>query len=315
MEKIIEMERRTLILRKVPPTTTAITILKDLQRQFNRPLADTIEAVVREPLDRRRFYVRFNSMDVKRECARQGFTIGDIQIPPQRSDIQGLIPDVPHYLDREDMVSILSRFGEVIKGEFDCFEDTNVRCGVFRFEMNLHPNHRLPSNLQILSDSFHIHCKDDLMQCGYCDKYGHRAIHCMRKKEDLERKAEKELAAQINNNLLTTDVAMDQGDADQAADTVLPTIISSSPQTQQANTPQVHSVVASNTPTTQFLPTQVLHSVMTASTSSTPVPTQHAQPPTQEVTFVSGGNLDTLTKESYPTPVQTNQLNTEDTVF
>ena len=201
MAKICEMERRTLVLRKVPPSTTTISILRDLKEQFTRPLGQVVEAVSREPLDRRRFYVRFHTVELKRECAKQGFEIGDIKIPPQLSDVQGHIPDVPHYLDRQDLVSFLSRYGDVVKGDFDKFEETDIRCGVFRFEMNLHPNSKLPGTVHINSDSFTILCKDDMLQCAYCDKYGHRAVHCLKKKEDLTKKTQKELAAQMSNYL------------------------------------------------------------------------------------------------------------------
>ena len=57
MEVFNEMERRTQVLRKVPPTTTTVSILNDLKAQSSLPLNDVIEAVVQEPLDRRRFYI------------------------------------------------------------------------------------------------------------------------------------------------------------------------------------------------------------------------------------------------------------------
>ena len=199
--RIHDTERRTLVLRKVSPTTTPTSILKDLQAQCKQPLGNVVESVVRESLDRRRFYLRFHSVELKRKCAMQGFTIGDVKIPPQLADVQGSIPDVPHYLDREDVIKILSRFGDVVNGDFVRFEETNIRCGKFTFELNLHENKKLPSTIYIMNDSFTINCKDDLQQCAYCDKYGHIARFCLKKREDTTKRAKEKLDQQALQEL------------------------------------------------------------------------------------------------------------------
>ena len=309
MQKICEMERRTLVLRKVPPTTTTVTILKDLQRQFTRPLGEIVEAVVREPLDRRRFYVRFHTVDLKRECAKQGFQIGDINIPPQQSDTQGQIPDVPHYLDREDVLNILSRFGDVVKGEFDRFEDTNVRCGIFRFDINLHPHQKLPSTIQILNDKLTIHTKDDLLQCTYCDKYGHRIVHCLRKKEDLARKAEKELIAQMNDPHQTADADMEQED-DQTTDDVPPTSLQQSNQTPTPENNTSTGLDPRDDDESSYASSEEERIQSTPNTLPQTSDQLYTTPTvsTQPINFVSGGDLATGSSDSYQTPTQPRNL-------
>ena len=298
MAKICDMERRTLVLRKVPPSTTTVSILKDLKDQIQRPLGEVIEAVAKEPLDYRRFYVRFHTVELKRECAKQGFNIGNIKIPPQLSDVQGYIPDVPHYLDTADVLSFLSRYGDVVKGDFEKFEDTGIRCGVFRFELNLHPNVKLPGIVHINSDSFSIFCKDDILQCAYCDKYGHRAIHCLKKKEDVLKKAQKELAAQVGGYYQTghdgyTDVAFN---GDPTATSV--------PSSQSSNTPLQTSSASIPSTSSPFVPTQALSSRVNVAQSVQNVLGRGSEtlrrPPTltqglhNTVSFVQSENLTTV---------------------
>ena len=57
VERFNEVERRTQVLRKLPPTTTTTCILDDLKRQCEVPIKDVVEAVVQDSLDRRRFYI------------------------------------------------------------------------------------------------------------------------------------------------------------------------------------------------------------------------------------------------------------------
>ena len=201
MERINEMDRRTQVLRKVPPATTTSSIINDLKNQCNTSLADVIEAVVQEPLDKRRFYIVYTSVESKRVNARKGFKIGNIVIPPEQADVKGYIPDVPHYLNGEDMLGILGQYGEVISGGFRTFEETRIRCGGFDFELDLHPNKRLPGQLQILNDTMTIHLKDDIMLCSYCDTYGHTQRNCRKKLAAHMARANMELQQQLQGDL------------------------------------------------------------------------------------------------------------------
>ena len=229
VERFNEVERRTQVLRKLPPTTTTTSILDDLKRQCEVPIKDVVEAVVQDSLDRRRFYIRYRTVEQKRANARRGFTVGEIQIPPERSDVQGYIPDLPHYVSRDDVVAILSKYGNVVSGNFKTYQDTDIRCGGFDFELDLHVNKRLPGTIKMLNDVFTLKLKNDIMVCSYCDKFGHLHRHCRQKQADLMKKAELELQQQIEAanaeaDLMDDDEQDEQEPPPQTQSTSAPTI-------------------------------------------------------------------------------------------
>ena len=208
VEKFNEIERRTQVLRKLPPGTSVLSIINDMKEQTEIPIGDVVESVIQEPLDKRRFYVTFKSVEIKRQVTRTGYRIGTITIPPEASDVQGFIPDVPHYLSKDDVIEILSRYGDVKSGSFKTFED--VRCGGFTFELDLHENQRLPGELQILNDSMVIRLKDDIMMCAYCDKVGHTQRRCRQKLEQQMKRANMELQKQQGNTAQQDDGVDDE---------------------------------------------------------------------------------------------------------
>ena len=200
INKFNEQERRTQVLRKLPHTTTTESIITDIKGQIQVPIDQVVEAVVQDSLDRRRFYVCFRTVERKREVARRGYKVSGVDIPPERADVSGYIPDLPHYLDKEDIMQILSIYGEVTSGKFRTFEETDIRCGGFDFELNLDAGKKMPSIIQILNDEFRVHLKDDLRQCNYCDKFGHRRRECRKRTQDLLQKAT-ELDQQMGETL------------------------------------------------------------------------------------------------------------------
>ena len=238
VERFNEVERRTQVLRKLPPTTTTTSILDDLKRQCEVPIKDVVEAVVQDSLDRRRFYIRYRTVEQKRANARRGFTIGEIQIPPERSDVQGYIPDLPHYVSRDDVVAILSKYGNVVSGNFKTYQDTDIRCGGFDFELDLHVNKRLPGTIKMLNDVFTLKLKNDIMVCSYCDKFGHLHRHCRQKQADLMKKAELELQQQIEAANAEADL-MDDDEQDEQEPP---------PQTQPTSAPTIDSGSSTETP-------------------------------------------------------------------
>ena len=201
INKFNEQERRTQVLRKLPHSTTTASIITDIKGQIQVPIDQVVEAVVQDSLDRRRFYVRFRTVESKREVARRGYKVNGIDIPPEKADVSGYIPDVPHYMDQEDIIQILSLYGEVTSGKFRTFEGTGIRCGGFDFELNLGAGKKKPSIIQILNDEFRVHLKDDLRQCNYCDKFGHRRRECRKRSQDLLQKANTELLQQMGETL------------------------------------------------------------------------------------------------------------------
>ena len=248
IERFNEVERRTQVLRKLPPTTMTTSILDDLKRQCEVPIKDVVEAVVQDSLDRRRFYIRYRTVELKRGNARRGFTIGEIQIPPERSDVQGYIPDLPHYVSRDDVVAILSKYGNVISGNFKTYQDTDIRCGGFDFELDLYANKRLPGTIKMLNDIFTLKLKNDIMVCSYCDKFGHLHRHCRQKQADLMKKAELELQQQIEAANTEADL-MDHDEQDeqeplQTQPTSAPTVDSVS----STERPIIKSVIPDNPP-------------------------------------------------------------------
>ena len=67
LKRINESERRTQVLRRVPPTTTTSFILSELDRQLEIPISEVMEAVVQDCLDRRRYYIHYVLVEKKRE--------------------------------------------------------------------------------------------------------------------------------------------------------------------------------------------------------------------------------------------------------
>ena len=200
--------------RRAPPGTLPSSILKDLISQINLHfVTNFIKAIVQDDLDKRRFYIRYSSLEAKRDLARKGFKIGDIKIPPEKADISAYIPNVPHYLDLDDMKEILSRYGTIVSCSFQTFEKTDIRCGGFNFDLDVADNASLPSKLHILNDIMVIKRNDDIKQCSYCDNYGHLKRHCRKRTRDLEHRAHQELLDQLNDlqedpNEETDDVEM-----------------------------------------------------------------------------------------------------------
>ena len=288
LARITEAERRTQVLRRVPPTTTTGFIISELQRQLEVPIAEVIEAVVQDCLDRRRFYIRYTSVDKKREVSRHGFELGDIKIPGERADVTGFVRDVPHYLTQDDMKGILGRYGTIVESGFIMYQNTNIRCGGFKFELDLHENTRLPRTLRILNDVMTICQKDDVKICHYCDRTGHLSRHCRKRTEDLIKRANAEFTEMQTNQ----DEQMEES---QPAHLI--------PTQDDNNSPTVTGLPS---------PSQPLNDQPTQPPTSTNPIAATPSTSTQEVAFVSGGNLTTVKNDSYPTPTQQNNPKTDD---
>ena len=316
--KINHSERRTQVLRRVPPTTTSGFIITELDRQLDAPITDFVEAVVQDCLDRRRYYIRYVSIEKKREVTRRGFQLGDIRIPGERADITGFVKDVPHYLTHEDMMSILGRYGDVVQGGFLTFGETNIRCGGFRFELDLHENTKLPNSIRILNDIMTVSQKDDHKTCGYCDRIGHITPHCRQRIQALEKRAMAELKQQENG--IRQDEIQDEDMSGTSSEEYTDDEREANQSTTTPNTPlpqlQPTPSITTPTPTTDLVPTQVLHSLITTASPITtedsqrlepPTPTPSAtQTPTQQNTstqFVSGGQLQ-MEPEGHATPTE-----------
>ena len=57
----MEVKHRTQILRKVPMNTTSMDILQHLDSQFEERVFESVESVVKDQYDSRRFYVTYKT--------------------------------------------------------------------------------------------------------------------------------------------------------------------------------------------------------------------------------------------------------------
>ena len=173
-----ETQRRTQILRRLPPDTTPTDIIDALTEQFDlRSPAETIQSVIRDEDDRRRFYITYKTMDKKRECAGKGFTVRNVKIPPCEGDLPGLLPYLPYYIDQNDVDSELKRYGTILRGHFRT-DKHGIRTGGYTFDLQLHPGQTPPTELTFYGKTYHIINRDDKRYCSHCHRYGHTRNFC-----------------------------------------------------------------------------------------------------------------------------------------
>ena len=211
VKKINERERRTQVLRKLPPSTTTNDIIDALTSalvmlnqnedddQFaSAHLPDIVSSVFRDVNDRRRWYITFSSHDTKLKFASGGYHIGDTHVPPEYGDVHAFIPNPPYYLGEDDLLAILKPFGEVAHYHSIC--TSGVRTGAFHFDLNLKESAHLPEYLSVDGHMFQIIDKGSLMQCTSCHNFGHIRRECRKlapqRLASLEARAEDELRVQ-----------------------------------------------------------------------------------------------------------------------
>ena len=193
--KQAERIRSTLIIRRTPYGTTMETVLEALINQFKdedsfRPngIQDHIDTITRDKFDKRRMYVTFKTYEAKRCVTRQGFSIGDFTIPGVPGDVSGFIPDVPYFLDIDDIRQLLAPYGTILKDRMRTFKDTNIYMGGYEFTMDLHTNKTLPNRIKSNNESIEIIDKNNRKLCTHCYKYGHLRSYCrQRQTEEAQR--------------------------------------------------------------------------------------------------------------------------------
>ena len=185
-KKIFERERRTHILRKLPPSTTlneviagvadTLNIVARDQQLGNHALNDIVESVIRDTNDHRRYYITYCTYEFKKKFASLGYTINDTIIPPEFGDVSVCIPHPPFYLDALDFATMLQQYGSLTNTRF--VSVNGVRTGAFHFDINLKENARLPEFIDYDGHMIQIVDKGSLKQCSHCDSYGHLRREC-----------------------------------------------------------------------------------------------------------------------------------------
>ena len=202
---ILDVERRTIILRRLRAETTTIMVIKDVYQQAETILgrkpatpAEIIAHVTRDELDRRRFYLTFATVNIKTMFQLKGFHIGDINIKATQGDFQGVILHPPYFLTREEMRKLVAPYGQVVSDKFT--ETEGVRTGAYHFELQMYAGKRVPNVINLDGEPILITDKSDRKQCTWCNNYGHLQRHCLKRRHHqtarLEQQAVRELQEQ-----------------------------------------------------------------------------------------------------------------------
>ena len=186
--KHAERSRRTFIIRRAPYNYQPEELLEALDEQFTEDLGEVgerLESLTRDKYDKRRLYVTFKQYEDKKTVAQRGFKIGNVTIPGEPGDVSGLITDVPHYLDLDDMTELLAPYGTIIRHRFRTYNNTQIRKGTYDFDLQLHEGKHIPTELTIYNDTMTVLDKNQRKLCTYCNRYGHLSSYC-RKRMDKE---------------------------------------------------------------------------------------------------------------------------------
>ena len=101
---------------------------------MGRPAKSILESVLRDPSDRRRFYITYLTRALKREAMGMGMTFGTTVIPPTTEDCRGYIPYPPYFLDAATIHHALSQYGTVTRGSF-VTQQEGIRVAGYNFEI------------------------------------------------------------------------------------------------------------------------------------------------------------------------------------
>ena len=187
----IDRQHRTHILRRLDPNTTPTAIIQQLTAQLGFSENELLEAVLRDPKDRRRFYVTYTTIDNKQHALGKGFTIGNTVIKPSDNTIDGYIPFPPYYIDLDTLDTLLRPYGELVRSSF-VQTTARTRVAGYKFNIKLKPGAVRPTTITYNNCQMGIHYTDDLRQCTHCKTYGHLVAGCRtRIREQQERATQK----------------------------------------------------------------------------------------------------------------------------
>ena len=69
-------------------------------------LANSVDSVRRDEMDKRRYYVTYKTLESKRTANSRGFTHGKTIIPAMDGDVMGFVPFVPPALDADGIKTL-----------------------------------------------------------------------------------------------------------------------------------------------------------------------------------------------------------------
>ena len=173
----VDRQHRTHILRRLGPDVTPNDIIRQLTQQLGIPEHELLEAVLRDPKDRRRFYVTYTTSAQKQHALGKGFHIGDIHIKPQDDKIDGYIPFPPYYIDLDSLNALIQDHGELVSSSF--VQTANkTRVAGYKFSIKLKKGVVRPTSIVYNTCEMQIRYTDDLKMCTHCRKSGHLVATC-----------------------------------------------------------------------------------------------------------------------------------------
>ena len=125
---------RTQVIRRTEYGMTKRDIIQTMTKQTGIPGHRLVESVLRDPRDRRRFYLTYATMTVKRDVMGRVFFLGGIHIRPTDDAIEGYIPYPPFYCDKQTLDGLLNTYGTVTDGDFVRTTD-GIRIAGYKFRL------------------------------------------------------------------------------------------------------------------------------------------------------------------------------------
>ena len=216
-QRILDADKRTIILRRVDPDATVESIIKDIVDQA--PLicqgpdllapGDLLEQVTRDELDRRRYYVTYLTRVQKQKFQETGFRVGKTYIPPTLGDFQGFIQFPPYFLGKQDLQEIMTSYGTILNDRF--VEVQGVRTGGWHFELRLHDGKTIPNVIDFDGEPIPIINKSARKLCTWCHNWGHLQRQCQKRRahrlKQLEAHAYSDPVELMETNKITMSVS------------------------------------------------------------------------------------------------------------
>ena len=185
-QMVWQAQLRTQVITRAPFQSSEASIRISLAEQWcastNSYIGNEVEDIFRDELDKRRFYIRYRTYQLRRQIAGNGFTIGTTQIPAEPAIFYGMIPKVPPRLTIQIMTTILKQYGELHDVYYETYPDTSVSTRRLFFSYSK-VNNQVPEAIEVDGITLFIRDRRARKQCTKCEKYGHTVGWCTIKDE------------------------------------------------------------------------------------------------------------------------------------